>query len=47
MLNDENKNKKYIIPMNITLSGGELNDKIEKKKQLKNNKKRLKSTRFN
>ena len=31
MLNDENKNKKYIIPMNITLSGGELNDKIEKK----------------
>jgi len=31
MLNDENKNKKYIIPMNNTLSGGELNDKIEKK----------------
>jgi hypothetical protein len=31
MLNDENKNKKYIIPMNITLSGGELNDKIKKK----------------
>jgi hypothetical protein len=28
MLNDENKNKKYIIPMNSTLSGGELNDKI-------------------
>jgi len=33
--------------MNSTLSGGELNDKIEKKNQLKNNKKRFESTRFN
>jgi hypothetical protein len=39
--------KKGNIPMNSTLSGGELNDKIEKKIQLKNNKKRFESTRFN
>jgi hypothetical protein len=31
MLNDEKK--KDIIPMNSTLSGGELNDKIKKKQK--------------
>jgi len=38
--------KKGIIPMNSTLSGGELNNEI-KKKLIKKNKKRLESTRFN
>jgi len=38
--------KKGIIPMNSTSSGGELNDEIEKK-LIKKNKKRLESTRFN
>jgi len=38
--------KKCIIPMNSSLSGGELNDEI-KKKSIKKNKKRLESTQFN